>query len=406
MKKLFAFALICILALMCSFSAMAEQKSALTNNPEMDAEVEAELARYFSARKSLLTTGETKDLADTLIDGIVNDEVKHYASTRSACYSDTFSIVHYESVDEEIDVEVKESTLEGDVLHKIVLYKRAGGGWIVVSDGYYNSFDGFRSASWISPEEVAELEEMLEAERNLRDNPVGGVAVRQSFLTVANGEVGYLEKASNYNLDNPTANPGNNDYTKYGAQFNNNPAKWCAMFVSWCGNHASVSTNIIPYLDTVLGHINKFTEWGRYYTTSSSYTPKKGDIFFMMSSDTQRHMGIVTAVSSTAISVIDGNATPVGGTYQAVRTYSFARTDTRLLGYGNPNYCYGNNHSPSNSYSSNLYTHWHTCTLCGAKVAEANHTWVNMGTYYKCNVCGKTSTTGPGVSKSGGLEIK
>ena len=120
--------LICILALMCSFSAMAEQKSALTNNPEMDAEVEAELARYFSARKSLLTTGETKDLADTLIDGIVNDEVKHYASTRSACYSDTFSIVHYESVDEEIDVEVKESTLEGDVLHKIVLYKRAGGG--------------------------------------------------------------------------------------------------------------------------------------------------------------------------------------------------------------------------------------------------------------------------------------
>lgn len=37
----------------------------------------------------------------------------------------------------------------------------------------------------------------------------------EDLITIAKDEVGYLEKASNNNLDSQTANAGNNNYTKY-----------------------------------------------------------------------------------------------------------------------------------------------------------------------------------------------
>jgi hypothetical protein len=38
----------------------------------------------------------------------------------------------------------------------------------------------------------------------------------QKVIDIALAEVGYLEKKSNSNLDNKTANAGSNNYTKYG----------------------------------------------------------------------------------------------------------------------------------------------------------------------------------------------
>lgn len=37
----------------------------------------------------------------------------------------------------------------------------------------------------------------------------------KKILEIANAEVGYLEKASNNNLDDKTANAGDKNYTKY-----------------------------------------------------------------------------------------------------------------------------------------------------------------------------------------------
>ena len=405
MKKLMTLVLVCIMAFTCSFSAMAEPKDASQNNLVVDEEVASELARYFNARNSLLSTGDTRDLSDVLIDGIANDELKHYSGTRGTCYSNGFNITEIQVGEKEADVQVEESTLEGIVLHKIVLFRRLSGGWMVVSDGYFNTFDNFKSASYVDPEEAAILEAMRESQDGGKGTRTSGTVLRSTFLNVANNEVGYLEKASNSNLNSPTANPGNNNYTKYGAWFNNNPADWCAMFVSWCANQAGISNSIIPCSDTVQGHINGFTASGTYYA-ASSYTPASGDIFLMKIPGVVSHTGIVTAKVGSTIQVIDGNAKPAGATYDQVRTYTFAISDTRLTGYGHPCYCLGGNHSPSNSYSSDLYTHWHTCTLCGAHVDEAAHTWVNYGSYYKCSVCNKKATTVPGVNGFIGSETE
>lgn len=58
------------------------------------------------------------------------------------------------------------------------------------------------------------------------------------FIAVLKGELGYIEKASNKNLDSKTGNPGYNNYTKYGKWYGYTPAYWCQQFISWCAYEA------------------------------------------------------------------------------------------------------------------------------------------------------------------------
>lgn len=61
------------------------------------------------------------------------------------------------------------------------------------------------------------------------------------LLAVARAEVGYLEKASNKDLDDKTANAGRNNYTKYARDLaalgvyngNKNGYSWCDVFADW-----------------------------------------------------------------------------------------------------------------------------------------------------------------------------
>lgn len=63
-----------------------------------------------------------------------------------------------------------------------------------------------------------------------------------TVIDIAKVETGYLEKASNSDLDSKTANAGNANFTKYARDIDRmgilNGAKngyaWCAIFVMWC----------------------------------------------------------------------------------------------------------------------------------------------------------------------------
>lgn len=65
-----------------------------------------------------------------------------------------------------------------------------------------------------------------------------------AVVAVAIGELGYVEKASNSQLDDKTANPGSANWTKYARDFDEkypkwyngkkNGYEWCDMFVDWC----------------------------------------------------------------------------------------------------------------------------------------------------------------------------
>ena len=54
------------------------------------------------------------------------------------------------------------------------------------------------------------------------------------FIEVLKSEVGYIEKASNHNLDDKKANPGDANFTKYGDWYGSNGVYWCQQFISWC----------------------------------------------------------------------------------------------------------------------------------------------------------------------------
>ena len=68
-------------------------------------------------------------------------------------------------------------------------------------------------------------------------------AAINAVIKTATNEVGYLEKATNANLDSKTTNAGYANYTKYARDLDNidgfyNGKKqgyaWCDMFVDWC----------------------------------------------------------------------------------------------------------------------------------------------------------------------------
>lgn len=57
-----------------------------------------------------------------------------------------------------------------------------------------------------------------------------------ALISTASAELGYLEKKSNAQLDDKTANAGSNNYTKYWRDIKPEfqAQAWCACFVSWC----------------------------------------------------------------------------------------------------------------------------------------------------------------------------
>jgi hypothetical protein len=63
----------------------------------------------------------------------------------------------------------------------------------------------------------------------------------KEVIALAKQELGYCEKASNYNLDSKTGNAGSNNYTKYARDLanagyyngNKNGYAWCDVFVDW-----------------------------------------------------------------------------------------------------------------------------------------------------------------------------
>ena len=54
------------------------------------------------------------------------------------------------------------------------------------------------------------------------------------LIAAARAEIGYVEKASAAQLENRSGNPGDKNYTKFGAWYGLNAAPWCQEFVSWC----------------------------------------------------------------------------------------------------------------------------------------------------------------------------
>lgn len=167
-------------------------------------------------------------------------------------------------------------------------------------------------------------------------------------LRVAENEVGYLEKASNSNLDNKTANAGSANFTKYGRDLVKeigspyaNGVAWCDEFVDWCFIRAygkkgakELLLGYSAYTQTSAGYFKNNKQW-------HESNPKAGDIVFFKNETRICHTGIVYKVDGVKFYTIEGNTTsstevvPNGG---GVYKKSYSLNNTKVAGFGRPKY--------------------------------------------------------------------
>ena len=156
------------------------------------------------------------------------------------------------------------------------------------------------------------------------------------IIEVALAEVGYLEKATNVQLDSKTANAGSNNYTKYGKWYGMNGQPWCDMFVSWCAAQAGEADAVGKYA-YVPSHQNFFAAKGQYFARGAK-TPQPGDIIIFRN---ESHIGLVEKVSGGYVHTIEGN-TSGGSTLVAngggVHQKKYPLTSSYIQGYGRPAY--------------------------------------------------------------------
>lgn len=158
---------------------------------------------------------------------------------------------------------------------------------------------------------------------------------------------GYLEKASNCNLDNFTANAGSNNYTCFARDYykhtgiNCQAQPWCAIFVSEIFVQQFGLEAAKKMLGGALYHycptgVNQFKAAGRWHNS-----PKPGDVIFFTNGKRAYHTGIVEEITSSRVKTIEGNTSGASGVIAnggGVCRKSYTLIDSKIMGYGRPDW--------------------------------------------------------------------
>ena len=175
---------------------------------------------------------------------------------------------------------------------------------------------------------------------------------KDKVIDVALNEVGYIEKASNSNLDDKTANTGSGNYTKYARDldkinFYNGPKNgyaWCDVFVDWCfvqafGKERALELLCQPEKSTGAGcgfSMNFYKAHNQFYTE-----PKAGDQIFFTDGTSIYHTGLVYKVENSRVYTVEGNTSDmnyVDGNGGKVCKKSYPIGASYIAGYGRPKY--------------------------------------------------------------------
>ncbi len=156
------------------------------------------------------------------------------------------------------------------------------------------------------------------------------------LIAVARTQMGYKEL--NPSTGFPISPNGSAGYTKYGASFGDSTGEWCAYFVSWCASNAGIPTSVVPRLGNCAATVKWYQKHSEFYSRSTGYSPKTGDIVFFNWSggSTAKHIGIITGVSGDNLYTIEGNTGSDRGYMCCARTRS--RSAAYIVGYGVPAY--------------------------------------------------------------------
>lgn len=173
----------------------------------------------------------------------------------------------------------------------------------------------------------------------------------EKVIEVAKSQIGYLEKRSNKNLDDFTANAGSNNYTKYGRDlyaWTKNEAgdtygvdyQWCDQFVDWC----FVTAYGLKAAKKLLGGWSAYTPTSaQYYKNMGQWSKKPaiGAQIFFHNSERICHTGIVYNFDNYKVYTIEGNTTGASDVVSnggGVCKKAYTLDNSRISGYGIPKY--------------------------------------------------------------------
>lgn len=180
----------------------------------------------------------------------------------------------------------------------------------------------------------------------------------REVVELLEGEVGYLEKKSNAQLDSKTANAGYNNYTKYTRDIDAagiNDARyqgqaWCCSLAIWPELHLSGAAEARErfYLPVPSKCKAYNCEWlaGYFRSAGAWYAePQVGDfIFFRTARYSYAHVGRVVAVEDSTVYTVEGNTSGAGGVVAnggGVFRKSYQRGAWSIVGYGRPKWASG-----------------------------------------------------------------
>lgn len=180
---------------------------------------------------------------------------------------------------------------------------------------------------------------------------------RQRVIDIALSEVGYLEKASNSQLDDKTANAGNKNFTKYARDLDalgfyngrKQSVAWCDVFVDHCfvaayGVEAALKLTCQP--TKAANNCGAGCKHSRNYYKAKGQlynNPEPGDQIFFYGSDgvSISHTGLVYKVDNKKVYTVEGNTSGSSGVEAnggGVFKKSYSLSYSRIAGYGRPKY--------------------------------------------------------------------
>ncbi|MCC8356485.1 MAG: hypothetical protein LJU34_01305 [Oscillospiraceae bacterium] len=152
-------------------------------------------------------------------------------------------------------------------------------------------------------------------------------------VAVAKSQLGYTESTANFTLaDDGETHKG---YTRYGAWYADGfeYVDWDAMFASFCLYYGGVDISAFPLNSGAYAWAAELKGLS-LYADAAEYTPVPGDLaFFDTDGDGKLDtVGVVSAVTETTISVIQGDYATADGDMVCESTYSL--TAGAIAGYG------------------------------------------------------------------------
>ena len=176
---------------------------------------------------------------------------------------------------------------------------------------------------------------------------------REKLISLALGEVGYLEKRSPEDMDSKTGNAGSGNWTKYARDLDRVPGfynghkngyPWCDVFVDWCFYKcfgADKAKRLLCQPDYSAGAGCTYS--AAYYKAHGQLhaTPEPGDQIFFGSSALSNHTGIVYKTDDSYVYTVEGNTSDGCGVISnggAVCKKRYPRLSGCIYAYGRPNW--------------------------------------------------------------------